>query len=273
MFLRALLLALWGSFCMIDGKAFHLGFQKPLLAGTGAALICGDLTQGIAIAAALELMWLGTNNVGLYTPPDIIAGSIIGVSIGVMAKGGIATGIAVAMPSAILVQQLNIVALTLNIGLAHAADAVAERGELFSKKISLLHWSGGLIMGLTRFVPIFIVTLFGVPVVNQILKFIPKNVLDGLNVSSKLVAAVGFAMLLRMLIKKQSWVFLLIGYVFCAYIKVPTLGIAMLGIVVAYFYDLMMTARSNQQTSTVQVEETGTGAEELDDDDAEDYDL
>ncbi|MCO6543641.1 MAG: PTS sugar transporter subunit IIC [Lactobacillus sp.] len=269
MFLRALLLALWGGFCMLDGKAWHFGFQKPLLAGTGAAIICGDIKQGIMIAAALELMWLGTNNVGLYTPPDIIAGSIIGVSIGVLAKGGIATGIAVAMPSAILVQQLNIVAQTINIGLAHEADAVAEKGDLFSKKIGILHWSGGLIMALTRFVPIFIVTLFGVPVVNKILAFIPKNVLNGLNVSSKLVAAVGFAMLLRMLLKKRSWVFLLIGYVFCAYIKVPTLGIAMLGIAIAYFYDMIISSKQNDKAPST-VTANATPSENSNE---EDYDL
>lgn len=268
MFIKALLLALWGGFCMFDGKAWHFGFQKPLLAGTGAAIICGDITQGIIIAATLELMWLGTNNVGIYTPPDIIAGSIIGVAMGILSGGGVATGIAVAMPSAILVQQLNIVAQTINIGLAHRADHVAKEGDLFSKKIGILHWSGGLIMALTRFVPIFLVVLFGVPLINKVLEYIPENVLTGLSTASKLVAAVGFAMLLRMLLKKNSWVFLLIGYVLCAYLKIPTLGIAMLGIAIAYFYDILMTTKEKaNDAKKISVNTTITNEEE------EDYDL
>lgn len=247
MLVKAILLGLWGGFCMFDGKAWHFGFQKPLLAGAGAAILSGDMTQGIIIAATLELMWLGTNNVGVYTPPDIIAGSIIGVAMGVLSGGGVATGIAVAMPSALLVQQLNIVAQTANIGLAHRADTIAEEGDLFSNKIGLLHWTGGLFIALTRIVPIFLVVLFGVPMIDTVLSFIPQNVLDGLTVASKLVSAVGFAMLLRMLLQKKSWVFLLIGYVLFSYLNMPTLGIAMLGIVIAYFYDLLITTKEKAE--------------------------
>lgn len=241
MWVQATLLALWGGFCMFDGKAWHFGFQKPLLAGTGAAIITGDITQGVIIAATLELLWLGTNNVGVYTPPDIIAGSIVGVAMGVLSGGGMATGIAVAIPVALLIQQLNIVAQTANIGLAHRADAISEQGDMFSNRIGILHWTGGFFIALTRIVPIFLVVLLGVPVIDLVLSYIPENVLTGLTVASKLVSAVGFAMLLRMLLQKKSWVFLLIGYTLHSYMNVPILGVAMLGVVVAYFYDRLVT--------------------------------
>jgi PTS system mannose-specific IIC component len=265
MFVQAILLGLWGGFCMFDGKAWHFGFQKPLLAGTGAAIITGDITQGVIIAATLELMWLGTNNVGVYTPPDIIAGSIIGVSMGVLSGGGVATGIAVAMPAALLVQQLNIVAQTANIGLAHRADTIASEGDLFSNKIARLHWLGGLFIALTRIVPIFLVVLFGVPMIDAVLSYIPENILEGLTVASKLFSAVGFAMLLRMLLQKNSWAFLLIGYVMNAYLNVPILGVALLGIAIAYFYDrLVVTEEVANEAPKVVVANQEYGEEEYD---------
>lgn len=264
MLIKAILLGLWGGFCMFDGKAWHFGFQKPLLAGTGAAIISGDISQGIIIAATLELMWLGTNNVGVYTPPDIIAGSIIGVSMGVLSGGGLATGIAVAMPSAILVQQLNIIAQTVNIGLAHKADSIAEQGDLFSNKIDIIQWCGGLITASTRVVPIFLVVLFGVPVIDSILSYIPENVLSGVEVASKLVTAVGFAMLLRMLIEKKSWVFLTIGYVLSAFLGLPIIGVAMLGIVIAYFYDLIITTKEVAENKSVVIDNDHHIEEEYD---------
>ncbi|EGO5829984.1 PTS sugar transporter subunit IIC [Enterococcus faecalis] len=248
MLIKAILLALWGGFCMFDGKAWHFGFQKPLLAGAGAAIITGDISNGIIIAATLELMWLGTNNVGIYTPPDIIAGSIIGVSMGVLSGGGLATGIAVAMPSALLVQQLNIIAQTVNIGLAHRADNIAEKAELYSNKINRLQWIGGIITASTRIIPIFIVVYLGVPVIDSILSFIPETVLTGVSIASKMVAAVGFAMLLRMLIDKTSWVFLLIGYVLAAYLELPIIAVAILGIAIAYFYDILITSKNNNSS-------------------------
>lgn len=265
MFIQALLLALWGGFCMFDGKAWHFGFQKPLLAGTGAAIITGDIAQGIIIAATLELMWLGTNNVGVYTPPDIIAGSIVGVAMGVLSGGGVATGVAIAMPVALLVQQLNIVAQTANIGLAHRADKIARDGDLFSNKIARLHWLGGSFIALTRIVPIFLVVIFGVPMIDAVLAVIPESVLGGLTVASKMISAVGFAMLLRMLLQKNSWVFLIIGYILSAYLNVPILGVALLGIAIAYFYDrLVVTEEKAKETPTVVVPNSEFEEEEYD---------
>ena len=52
--------------------------------------------------------------------------------------------------------------------------------------------------------------------------------------------AVGLALLLTMMMKKDMWIFLLIGFVLSAYLKVPTLGVALLGAAAAGVYDLII---------------------------------
>lgn len=87
MLVKALLVALWAGLCSLDDGGMQLQIRKPLLAGTITGLILGDLTQGLIIGGTLELMWLGVNSVGAYTPPDITGGAIVGVTVGITSDG------------------------------------------------------------------------------------------------------------------------------------------------------------------------------------------
>ena len=96
MLTQAILVAIWAGICSLDDVGPQM-LRRPLLTGTIAGIIMGDMVQGLAISATLELMWMGIGNVGAYSAPDIVAGAIIGVSLGITTGGGIATGIALAI--------------------------------------------------------------------------------------------------------------------------------------------------------------------------------
>lgn len=139
--LTALLLAVWAGLCALDQFGPHLGFRKPLLASVGVGFILGDMQTAIIIGATMELMWLGVNNIGAYVPPDVISGTIVGASLGILSGRdtgtAISTAIAVGVPTALLVQQINLLVMTTNISLVHAADRAAEEFNL--KRITMLH--------------------------------------------------------------------------------------------------------------------------------------
>ena len=248
----ALLLAVWAGLCTFDQFGPHLGFRKPLLASVGVGLILGDMQTAIIIGATMELMWLGVNNIGAYVPPDVISGTIVGASLGILSGGdtgsAITTAIAVGIPTALLVQQINMLVMTLNISLVHAADKAAEDANLH--KISVLHYTGGLMFFLSRAVPVFIAVFAGAAVIDNILAAIPANVLAGFSVASKAIPAVGLAMLLTMMMKKNMWIFLLLGFVLGAYFNLPTLAIAFIGAAAAGIYDLIMEREPAAETTT-----------------------
>ena len=79
-------------------------------------IILGDMTTAIMIGATMELMWLGVNNIGAYVPPDVISGTIVGAALGIMGStdtaSAIALAVAIGIPTATLVQQLNILVMT-----------------------------------------------------------------------------------------------------------------------------------------------------------------
>ena len=247
MIFKAIIVAIWAGLCALDQFGPHLGFRKPLLAGVVVGLLLGDPMQGLIIAGTLELVWLGTNNVGAYQPPDVISGSVVGVAIGILSGGGEATGVGVAIPVALLVQQLSMIVMTTNVSLVHAADKIVQSGEF--GKIDKLQYLGGLAFFLSRAIPVFIAVWLGAPAVEAVLAFIPKYMLTGLTVASKIIPAVGIAMLLSMMLKKNMWVFLILGFALATFLKVPTIGIAIFALVAAVLYDIMMNNEGRVDSS------------------------
>ena len=235
---QALLIALWAGLCAWDQFGPHLGFRKPLLASVGVGIILGDMTTAIMIGATMEMMWLGVNNIGAYVPPDVISGTIVGASLGIMSGGStesaISLAVAIGIPTATLVQQLNILVMTTNVSLVHAADKAADSGKFSS--INKYFWIGALMFFLSRAVPTFIAVGAGSAVIDTIMGFLQNDVpwvLSGFSTAGGMMPAVGLAMLLTMMMKKDMWIFLVIGFVLNAYMGVPTLGCAMIAAALA----------------------------------------
>lgn len=248
MIFQTLLIAIWAGLCSLDQFGPHLGFRKPLLAGVMVGIILGEPLQGLIIAGTLELMWLGTNNVGAYQPPDVISGAVVGVAIGIISGGGEAAGVAVAIPVALLVQQLSMLIMTGNVTLVHSADKIIQSGDF--KKIDKLQYLGGLFFFLSRAIPVFIAVFLGAPAIESILDFIPEFVMTGLTISSKIIPAVGLAMLLSMMMKKNMWIFLTLGFGLATFLNLPTIAVALFALCAAALYDILMNRSDGGSAST-----------------------
>lgn len=270
MIVQSLLIAIWAGFCALDQFGPHLGFRKPLLAGVVVGFILGEPAQGLIIAGTLELMWLGTNNVGAYQPPDVISGAVVGVAIGILSGGGEAAGVAVAIPVALLVQQLSMVIMTTNVTLVHRADKIIQSGEF--EKIDKLQYLGGVFFFLSRALPVFIAVFLGAPAIKSILNVIPDFIMDGLTISSKIIPAVGLAMLLSMMMKKNMWIFLVLGFGLATFLELPTIAIALFALCAAALYDILMN-RGNDDSNGGNSDNTSNSSKVTVADDEGSYDL
>lgn len=258
MFGKAILLALWAGLCSLDDRGPQLGFRKALPAGAIAGLILGDFTQGLMIAATLEIMWMGIGSVGAYTAPDVVAGSIVGVALGILSGGGVAAGVALAVPAALLCQQLLVLWQTVASFLVRRAERISAVGNfdgLFSIQLF-----GGFFYFLVRAVPVFLTIYLGSEAITSLIEAMPAFIITGLTVSSKIIPAVGIAMLLTNLLKGQMWVFLLLGFTLAAYVKLPLLAITFIAIAFAFLYDLAVNRKESELPKNNTMEE-------------EDYDL
>lgn len=241
--ITAILLTIWAILCIFDilGPTVFMGF-RPLVAGTGAGIIVGDVNLGMAIGATLELTALGVYTYGGATIPDYQTGAIIGTVLA-HASGGdftaqTAAGLAVGLPAAVLLASLDPIGRFLPTFWIHQADRYAEAGN--SRGITIMHWTAFIPWALVRAIPTFLAALaLNNDTVQNIQSSIPSGFTSGMALVGAILPAVGFAMLLKIMPVSKYWYMLLIGFVLYAYLKVPLLGIVLFGLGIAFMYETL----------------------------------
>lgn len=238
MITEALLVSLVAIVATIDYNGPIFLLHRPLITGALTGLVLGDLTQGIIIGATLELMWLGVTGIGGYTPPDTISGAILGTAFAIFAGEGVEAGIAIAVPISLITQQLDVIAKTATIRFAHNVDNAAEEGNLSA--VGRNHYLSLLVIILFKTIPIFGAVLAGSSYVEQLFNYIPDFVMTGLSVAGGILPAVGFGMLLNSMVKPGLLIFILIGFFSSTFLGLNTMGIAVIAIIVVFFYNLIL---------------------------------
>jgi mannose/fructose/N-acetylgalactosamine-specific phosphotransferase system component IIC len=238
MLLTALALTLWACYCIYDDLGPKLVYaSRPLIAGTVAGLIVGDVTLGMAIGGALELTGLGLYTYGGATIPDFTTGALVGTALA-HAGGGAFThqvtiGIGLGVPAALLLTALDPIGRFLPTFWIHRADVAAIAGR--TREITVLHWTALVPWIAVRAVPTFLAVYYG-GAAATVAKHIPKWFENGMTLVGAILPAVGFAMLLTLLPVARYWYMLLIGYVLFAYAKVGVVGVALFGIAIATMF-------------------------------------
>jgi len=231
-----LILGAWAYYCVYDmlGPTFVMSF-RPLLAGFGAGILVGDIQTGMQVGATLELMALGVYTYGGATIPDYTVGAILGAYFG--KTHGFETGLALAIPAALLLTQVDILNRFLNFIFAHRADQYAAVGDVKGFERMMVMYSH-VIWGLSRGLPVFFAVAFGEGFVKAVSAFFTANPWfnRGLTVTGGVLPALGFGMLLKIMPVEQYPAFLLLGFVLYAYLKIPLVGIALAAVAVALIY-------------------------------------
>jgi PTS system mannose-specific IIC component len=218
----------------ILGPNFTLAF-RPLISGFFAGLIVGDVQMGLLIGGTLELTALGVYTYGGATIPEYSVGAILGTYFG--KSQGFEVGLALAIPAALLLTQLDVLNRFLNFVFVHRADAYAEEGNMQGFDRMMVVFSH-MIWGFTRAIPVFLAVAFGQPVVEAVTNFFNGNpwINQGISVVGSLLPALGFAMLLKIMPVAKYPAFLLLGFVMYAYLKMPLVGIAIAAIGIALVF-------------------------------------
>lgn len=251
---QIILLSLLGFYGIVENLGISVLGNQALIMGTLTGLIMGDVKTGLAVGATLQLMGLGVQAYGGASVPDYMTASIVGTAFAISSGKGAEFGIGLAIPVALLMIQLDILARFGNVFLQKKISSSVD--TLNFKRLQRFHLLGIFTWGLSRGLPIFIVFIFGEQLVAFISKIIPSWLTEGLSVAGGMLPAVGIAILLRYLPAKQFLGYLIIGFIGVAYLKIPMFGIALLGLALAIlqFNNVMnMNNRSIVQTPAVTI--------------------
>lgn len=232
-FSQILLVTAWAFIIGIDqfNGLFHI--HRPLVTGLVVGWILGDLQTGLITGATLELVAMGMVPLAGAQPPNMVIGGVIGVSFAILSNLQPEAAVAIAIPFAIAAQGCVTLIFTAFSPLMHKADQWAN--ECNTSAISLLNYAGmfthGAFFALVTFLPIY----FGAASAQGIVQSVPEWILGGLGVAGGMMPAIGFAMLLKIMLKKRYIAFLLAGFIIVTYFQISILGLAVLGACIALY--------------------------------------
>lgn len=228
---------------------------RPVVIGFLVGLVFGDVTQGLIIGATLELAFMGLMGVGATVPPDEIIGGILATALALKNGYGVSVALTLVLPIATLgLLVKNLLYVVIFPAMAHRADKLASHGEV-NKAADMHLWAS-----ITRVVMMTIVTTasfaLGSGLVSDFVKLIPKALVDGITITTEILPAVGFAMLINMSFSKKVAPFFFLGFVCAAYLKLDMVAASIIGAIVAgIMYLIMDEIHKTKGTATVTNEE------------------
>lgn len=231
---QIVLLIVFSFFCILDNLTLVIGMQFPVIVGTIAGLIVGDVILGLMIGATLQLMVLGVGTYGGASVPDFTTGAIVGTAFAHMTGNGIEFALALAVPVGLLMVQLDVLARFTNTFFLHRIDKNIE--DLDTKGIARNTVLGMFPWGLSRAIPVAIMLIFGQKVMDVIVNQMPDWLMGGLKVAGGLLPVVGIAVLLKYLPTTKYIAYLIIGFVCASYLNIPMLGVALVGVALAVMH-------------------------------------
>lgn len=205
-------------------RILPLTFGMPHLVGPIVGLILGDLAAGLIVGISIELIMFGLTSIGGVVPPDKIIATVLGTVFVVVGGMEVETALTVVLPAALIGQLFGIATQTINSFLAHWADSYAEKGN--PEGISMIMWLGNLLLFLVRFVPVLIALSFGIEPTQRLIAAVPAWLATGIQVGGTLLPTVGFALLLVMIIKREGWAWLLLGFILASVLNMNAITIA-----------------------------------------------
>lgn len=227
---------------------------RPIVVGTAVGLVLGDVTTGVIIGAELELVFMGVMAIGGTVPPIACSGTAVGTAYAILLGQGIEVAFALAIPASMLCQMLFVPLVALRSLWSPMVDRWVENGnyKAIERSVPLVSLTMFICKGLICGAAV----LIGSNAMSAFIETLPTQLIDGMGVASGMMAAVGFALLLKMMWTKKLCVYFFLGFILAAYGKLPLMAIAIIGIIlVIIFYFEGSFAKRDIQKESVSIEE------------------
>ncbi|MBU5437952.1 PTS sugar transporter subunit IIC [Tissierella sp. MSJ-40] len=244
MFLKSLLVAVWAGIAGIDLFDGLTHIHRPVFTGMIVGLILGDLKTGLITGATLEFVWMGAVPLAGAQPPNVVIGGIIGSAFAILTKQDPQVAVGIAVPFAVAVQGAITLIFTIFSPVMHKADKYAQEAD--TKGIERINYLGMLTLFIFYAIIAFLPIYFGAESAQKVVEIMPAWLIKGLEVAGGMMPAIGFAMLLKIMLKKEYVAFLIVGFILAAYLHLPILAIALVGVSIALYDYFTNKSREGQ---------------------------
>ena len=209
---------------------------QQVFRGLIAGLIMNDVETGLLIGGTFQLMAMGLAGYGGASIPNYNTAIWIAVPYAVASgtEAPIELALAIGVPVATLGIQLDVIAKTVNSFWFHVAEKHVEKREYKKLYRDILigeYGFGRAALGQT--LPVVIFLVFGEPIVEALITYMPAWLTTALSAVSGVLPALGMAMLMLYMPVKENIHFLILGFVLYVYFGQSILAITLIGTVIA----------------------------------------
>lgn len=204
---------------------------RPIVVCPLLGLILGDLQTGLALGASIEALFMGSVSIGAYVPPDATSAGVLCTAYVILLGLDTEVAVGLAMPIGTLVLALSNLFQPITNWLLSFVPKFAAEGS--GAKLTGLHFFIALYVAPVYFAVIFFAVYLGSDAVAWITNTVPEFVLNGFAAAANILPVMGFAMLLRLIYRKELLPFLFLGFLMTSYMGVPVLGVSLIAIIIA----------------------------------------
>ncbi|MEY8522848.1 PTS sugar transporter subunit IIC [Lachnospiraceae bacterium 38-10] len=209
--IQGLLIALVVFICAMDKHMEAFMWFRPLVVAFFTGIILGDVSLGLKAGAIAELSYLGLLTVGGTVPPDPLFAGLMTTVLAHTTGCDVNTALGLAVPFALIGQWIGTATNTFYAGFLPSIDkAVAEGNEKVLERKMYIGWFlYGILFAVAAFLSVYAFQSGIAAFVNAF----PEWLVHGFEVAGGLMPAVGLALLLVVMLKKENVAFLLAGFV------------------------------------------------------------
>ena len=211
------------------GYAITHAIRQPLFSALLIGLIMGDVKQAVIIGAAVQILYIGLVAAGSNLPADDCLAGLIAIPIALKSGLSPELAIAIAVPVGVMGVFVDQLRKTINVIFVHMADKYAEEGN--TRQITLCNVLYPTLLSFFMRFPIpFLANLYGADAVKSFMDTVPQWIIHGFSVAGGLLPALGFALTMFVIGRKEMLPWFFIGYFMIRFSGMPVIGAAIFGL-------------------------------------------
>lgn len=255
------LLAIMAVICGIDFWLEGLYIFRPIIVASLTGIILGDPVLGMMCGGFCELAFAGLTPAGGTQPPNPVLAGVMSVVIAYTTKTEAAGAMALALPFSFLMQYIVLFCYSaFSVFMAKADEAAKQADCATIVRINVLCTA---IVAVLYGVVVFLCAYVAQDAMKSLVENLPAWLSHGFEIAGGVLPAVGFAMLLKVMFKKEFLPFLLIGFVMACFITFSNLlPEAIIGLACALFvYNVEQTREKDIKEAISHVSVAGAEGE------------
>ncbi len=222
---------------------------RPIIVSTLTGMILGDVQLGLLTGGITELAFAGLTPAGGTQPPNPVLAGVMTTVIAYTTGTAANASMALALPFSFLMQYIILFCYSSFSFFMKGADEAAEKADTDKiVKINILCTS---IIALLYGLIVFLCAYVAQDAMRALVDILPEWLTHGFEVAGGVLPAVGFAMLLKVMLKMEFLPFLLIGFVISCFLDYSNLlPIAVVGVALALFVYNLDKDRAKETVKT-----------------------